>query len=101
MDGTEDPYRDASLPPSLRFLKWLVIALMVVMIAGVITITALLVTRLQPAVSPLPASIDLPDDAFVTAVTAGPGWYAVVTQDSRILIYDATTGALRQTVTVD
>jgi hypothetical protein len=73
MDGTEDPYRDASLPPSLRFLKWLVIALMVVMIAGVITITTLLVTRLQPAVSP----------------------------DSRILIYDATTGALRQTVTVD
>jgi hypothetical protein len=101
MDGTDDPLRDAALPPGLRFLKWLVITLMVVMIGGVITIVALLVTRMQPALSPLPAAIDLPDDAFPTAVTAGPGWYLVVTSDGRILIFDAATGALRQTVAVE
>ncbi len=101
MDGTDDPLRDAALPPGLRFLKWLVITLMIVMIAGVITIVALLVTRLRPAPSPLPAAISLPADAFPTAVTAGPGWYAVVTSDGRILIFDAATGALRQTVRVE
>ncbi len=89
------------LPPGLRFLKWLVIVLAISMIAGVITIVALLVTRLQGgAVLPLPESIALPDGARAQAVTAGADWFAVVTTDNRILIFDRLTGSLRQEVVI-
>jgi hypothetical protein len=71
------------------------------MIAGVIAIVALLVTRLQGGGAlPLPESITLPDGAKAQAVTAGDDWYAVVTMDNRILIFDRLTGELRQEVTV-
>jgi hypothetical protein len=88
------------LPPGLRFLKWLVIVLAISMIAGVITIVALLVTRLQGGALPLPEAITLPDGAKAQAVTAGDDWYAVVTTDNRILIFDRLTGDLRQEVTI-
>lgn len=88
------------LPPGLRFLKTLVIALAITMIAGVITIVALLVTRLNGAALPLPETITLPDGAKAQAVTAGNGWYAVVTTDNRILIFDRLTSTLQQEVTI-
>jgi Family of unknown function (DUF6476) len=97
----EEASADQQLPPSLRFLKGLVIILMIVMIAGVITIVALLVTRMSQGTPPLPESISLPEGAKAQAVTAGDGWYAVVTTDNRILIFDGLTGTLRQEVTVD
>jgi hypothetical protein len=87
------------LPPGLRFLKALVIALAVTMILGVITIVALLVTRLN-APPPLPDRITLPEGVKAEAVTVGREWYGVVTTDDRILIFDRLTGALRQTVSI-
>ena len=89
------------LPPGLRFLKTLVIVLTLSMIAGVITIVALLVTRLQGGGAlPMPQTITLPDGARAQAVTAGSDWYAVVTTDNRILIFDRLTGRLRQEVAI-
>lgn len=91
------------LPPSLRFLKGLVIVLTLTMIIGVITVVALIVTRMPqsfgaaPALPPLPATLTLPDGSTPQAVTFGAGWTAVVTQDNRILIY-STDGKLRQDV---
>lgn len=72
------------------------------MIAGLLTMIALFVTRLPggDALSPLPASITLPDGTRAEAFTRGRGWIGVVTGDDRLLIYDAATGALRQSVTV-
>jgi hypothetical protein len=89
------------LPPGLRFLKGLVIVLAISMIAGVITIVALLVTRLNGGGPlPLPETIALPDGAQAQAVTAGDDWYAVVTTDNRILIFDRLTGDLRQELAI-
>jgi hypothetical protein len=99
-DGMDEASTDGQLPPGLRFLKGLVIVLMIVMIVGVITIVALLVTRMSSTAIPLPETITLPDGATAQAVTAGDGWYAVVTTDNRILIFDRLTGALRQEITV-
>ncbi|WP_415233361.1 DUF6476 family protein [Pseudorhodobacter sp.] len=101
------------LPPSLRFLKGLVIVLTLTMIIGVITVVAVIVTRMPqsfgeqpgPAAADLPASFDLPaslalpDGAVAQAVTFGKGWIAVVTNDNRILIFSAT-GELRQEVSL-
>jgi len=71
------------------------------MILGVLAIVVLLVIRLQaPAPPALPASITLPDGATATAFTQGDGWFAVVTADDRILIFDRVGGTLLQTVDI-
>jgi hypothetical protein len=91
------------LPPDLRFLKRLVTVLAGTMIAGLITIIALLVMRFPqaPGARPaLPERISLPAGAKAEAVTAGRGWVAVVTEAGEILIFDAATGALTQTVSI-
>ena len=102
-DGMDDeaPLSDEDAR-TVRFLKMLVTGLAVTMIAGVLAIVVLLVTRLQrPALLPaLPAGITLPEGAEATAFTQGAGWYAVVTADDRILIFDRATGRLAQTVEI-
>ena len=71
------------------------------MIVGVITVVAVLVTRLQQvAPAPgLPASVTLPKGAQAQAVTMGTGWIAVVTTDDHILIF-GNDGTLRQDVEI-
>jgi len=90
-DIPETDEATGTLPPSLRFLKWLVIVLTLTMIIGVITVVALLVTRMPTAFSApgpsLPEGFALPEGARVEAVTFGQDWVAVVTTDQRILIF--------------
>ncbi len=90
-------------PPNLRFLRLLVTTLTAIMIVGVVTVVWLLVIRLNadPAPLALPDEVTLPDGITATAFTIGSDWFAVVTEDDRILIYDQATGALRQTVILD
>lgn len=82
-------------------LKWLVIVLMLVMIGGVITVTALLVTRMPqamnaaPAAPTLPEQLRLPEGTNAAAVTFGKGWIIVVTEDDRILTF-TSDGQLQQ-----
>lgn len=74
--------------------------LLVVMIAAAVTMTGLIWHGYSNARAPLPERIALPDGTTATAFTQGPDWYAVVTADDRILIFDRATGTLRQTITV-
>jgi hypothetical protein len=92
---------NGSLPPQLIFLKRLVTALGVVMIAGFLVLIAALVIRLNADPLPLPDRISLPEGVTATAFTQGTDWFAVVTSDNRILIYDRTTSALRQEVAIE
>ena len=89
-------------PANLRFLRRLVTVLTVVMIVGVVIVIALLVIRLnsRPDMVPLPAQITLPEGTTATTFTRGPDWMAVTTDDDRILILDAETGALLQEVQI-
>jgi Flp pilus assembly protein protease CpaA len=104
-DSTDapDPAQDLALPPSLRFLKWLVILLTLTMIGGVITVVGLLVTRMPQAFSAagpgLPEGFNLPAGSEAEAVTFGTNWIAVVTTDQRILVF-TRDGRLRQEVTL-
>jgi len=70
------------------------------MIAGLLVLIALLVIRFPSANTPLPDTITLPDGANAQAFTVTPGWYAVVTTDDRILIYNRSDGQLRQKISV-
>lgn len=89
-------------PSNLRFLRILVTTLTAVMICGLVVIVGLLVIRFSSTPGPaLPESIALPDGVQAVAITAAQDWYAVVTDDNRILVFSRTTGALRQTVQID
>jgi hypothetical protein len=102
MDETPMP---EGLPPSLKLLRVLVVLLLLTMIAGFLVIVALFVIRLpgggDTGALALPQAIALPEGAQATAFTRGRDWVAVVTEDDRILIYDAATGALRQTLRIE
>ena len=107
---TDQPPQDAgdgALPPGLRFLKGLVILLTLTMIVGVITIVAVLVTRIPQtfgrAGTILPPSLTLPEGLTAGAVTLGWTWTAVVATDAagaeQILIF-GPDGRLRQQVPI-
>ncbi|MCR9147518.1 MAG: DUF6476 family protein [Rhodobacteraceae bacterium] len=99
---TENPEPQPVDPALVKYLRILVTTLTVTMIAGVVVIIGLLVTRFATDSSPaFPARITLPDGTTATAFTRGQGWYAVVTQADEILIFDGTTGSLRQTIEIN
>ena len=84
-------------PPEVRYLKRLVTTLTVVMIAGFLTIVALLVIRLGTAPAPaplpaLPANLALPQGARPAAVTLARDWVVVVTEAGEILLFDRAAG---------
>ncbi len=71
------------------------------MILGFVVLIGAFVIRLNASPVALPDSIDLPDGTRAMAFTQGSDWFAVVTDDDTILIYNRTDGALRQTITLD
>ena len=86
----------------MKYLRILVTVLTATMILGFIVIVVLFVIRFSDAFGPkLPDVITLPDGATPTAFTKGADWYAVVTSDDRILIFDLDSGELRQTLQVE
>jgi len=88
---------DIELPSGLRFLRQLVTILTMVMIVGVVLISALLVIRLnQPALA-IPEWITLPSGTVAVSYTQTQDWYAVVTDQNKILIFDLD-GQLTQEV---
>lgn len=87
-------------PANLKFLRHLVTVLTAVMIGGLVIVVALIVTRFYGSGPEMPTSITLPDGSEATAFTRGENWYAVVTKDNQILIYDDVTGQLKQTIEI-
>ena len=92
---------EPELPASLQFLRRLITVLTVVMIGGLVVVVALLVTRFYGDGPEMPDSITLPNGSEATAFTKGDGWYAVVTRDGQILIFDQDTGALKKRIAVE
>ncbi len=102
-DRRVDDMDTPELPANLAFLRRLVTVLTIIMIGGVVTVVGLLVIRLNanPVPLPLPDSVTLPDGTEATAFTIGSDWYAVVSAEDEILIFDQVTGTLRQTIAID
>lgn len=90
---------DFELPPGLRFLRQLVTVLTVVMIVGVVLIAALLVIRLNHPALAIPDQITLPAGTVAVSYTQTQDWFAVVTDENKILIFDLN-GQLTQEVDV-
>jgi len=97
----DDPASQPVDPGLVKYLRLLVTVLTGTMILGFIVIVVLFVTRFSEAFGPdLPDSITLPDGSDPVAFTKGGDWYAVVTDDDMILIFDAETGQRRQTIAI-
>ena len=90
---------DFELPPGLRFLRQLVTVLTVVMIVGVVLIAALLVIRLNQPTLAIPDQIILPAGTIAVSYTQTQDWFAVVTDENKILTFDLN-GQLTQEVDV-
>ena len=86
---------------TLKFLRRLVTVLTGTMIVGLLLIFGLLVIRFRDMGPQLPQSITLPSGATAEAFTQGKTWYAVVTEDGRILIYNRSSGNLTQEITLE
>ena len=71
------------------------------MIGGIITLVTLIFIRFQAAPVPLglPESITLHDGSTPLAFTKSKNWYAVVTSEEQILLYDLN-GVLFQTIDI-
>ncbi len=97
-----DESPDEGWHPNLNFLRILVTVLTATMIGGMVVLIVLFWTRFPSgSAAPLPDAITLPEGTEAQTVTYGPGWYLVVTQAGEALVYDSTTGDLRQRVTLD
>ena len=97
---TDSPEPQPVDPALVKYLRILVTVLTVTMIVGFLVIVVLFVTRFPGAFGPkLPDEITLPEGATATAFTRGDNWFAIVTEDDRILIYDLA-GTVLQEVTI-
>lgn len=101
MDELSEPDHGQDEPANLKFLRRLVTVLTAVMILGLVVLISLVVIRLQTPALSLPDALVLPQGETAQSYTQGRGWFAVVTDNNLILIYDAQTGDLRQTVTIE
>ncbi|MEL6170608.1 MAG: DUF6476 family protein [Pseudomonadota bacterium] len=99
---SETPNPQPVDPGLVKYLRLLVTALTSVMIIGFVVIVFLFVTKFSEAFGPkLPDQITLPDGTVPSAFTRGDGWYAVVTGENEILIFNDETGELRQTIQIN
>lgn len=101
----DNPEQDSEVklpePANLRFLRRLVTVLTATMIAGVLMIIALIVMRFNDVPPVLPETLVLPENAQAVSFTQGPDWFAVVTDQNQILVFDRVTGRLTQTVDIE
>ncbi|WP_424941715.1 DUF6476 family protein [Aliiroseovarius crassostreae] len=104
MDNTpqDDTAPDTTpIDGTVRFLKILVTTLTATTILGLIVLITVIVMRFQQEnVVPLPDELVLPAGVTATAVTRGPGWFAVVTEDERILILEPDGQTIRREVAI-
>ena len=94
-----EPFEPEKDVPHLAFLRRLVIVLSFTMIAGMVVLIALFVIRFQDSGIDVPKAITLPDGTRPVAFTQTRSWYAVVSADDQILIFNLK-GELVQTVPV-
>ncbi|WP_120502044.1 DUF6476 family protein [Roseovarius sp. EL26] len=99
---TDNPESQPVDPAMVKYLRLLVTILSATMIIGFIVITVLFVIRFSNiGTTELPETITLPNGSEAAAFTQGDGWYAVVTKDNQILIYNRVSGQLQQTIQIE
>lgn len=86
----------------MRYLKWLVTALSVTMIAGFIVLVTVVVMRFNQGAAPTtwPETLALPEGVRPQAVTRGPDFLVVVSEDGRVFVFSPDGQTLRQEIEI-
>ena len=95
----EQPTEPENKVPHLDYLRRLVTLLSATMIGGMIILIILFVIRFQQDILNAPPEITLPSGVTPIAFTQTRDWYAVVTQENKILLF-TPKGKLFQTVEI-
>ncbi|MDB3859959.1 DUF6476 family protein [Paracoccaceae bacterium] len=99
-DKTEDDkiilQNEIILPTSIKFLKLLVTVLAGVMIIGFVIIVCVFVISFRKSPTLIPATLELPRNVNPIAYTQTTNWYAIVTDDDEILIFDNTGNEIQK-----
>ena len=95
----EQPTEPENKVPHLDYLRRLVTLLSATMICGMVILIILFVIRFQQDKLSVPPEIRLPSGVTPIAYTQTRDWYAVVTQENKILLFTAK-GKLFQTVEI-
>ncbi len=95
----EQPTEPEKKVPHLDYLRRLVTLLSATMICGMVTLIILFVIRFQQDKLSVPPEITLPSGVTPIAYTQTHDWYAVVTQENKILLF-TPKGKLFQTVEI-
>ena len=82
------PQKEILVAPTIMFLKRLVTVLAGVMIIGFVIIVSLFILNFRTSKMPIPAKIELPSSVSPVAYTQTKNWYAIITDQDEILIYD-------------
>jgi len=82
------PQKEIVIGPTIKFLKLLVTVLAGVMIIGFVIIVSLFILNFRTSHIPIPATIELPSSASPVAYTQTKNWYAIITDQDEIFIYD-------------
>ena len=102
-DSMADAPKIHDEPANLRVLRYMVLAMTIIFIVGfaiIVTVVYLQFVKSRNGfASNFPEFIELPEGSELHAFTQGRDWYAVVTQDDKILIYDSD-GELMQSVDI-
>lgn len=99
----ETPIAEGDLPPHLKRLRLLVTILTLTMIAGVITISAVLVIRLNADTRPVliaPGDFALPEGVGLVGISVVHGRTVIVGDDGVIRVFDSESRALQQEVAI-
>lgn len=103
MAGPPDDDNRPERPPELAFLRTLVTVLTATMILGVITVSTLLVIRLNQDAPPVlvqPSAYPLPDGVEMLGYSLVDAHVVIVGNDGRIRVFAADTGNLVQEIVV-
>ncbi len=82
------PQKEILVAPTIKFLKLLVTVLAGVMIIGFVIIVSLFILNFRTSSIPMPAKIELPSSVSPVAYTQTKNWYAIITDQDEIFIYD-------------
>jgi len=101
-DMDEDTPLSAQDAALVRYLKWLVTALSVTMIAGFIVLVTVVVMRFNQGKGGLafPDSIALPDGVTAQSLTRGPDYLLVVGTQGRVFVFSPDGQDLRQEIEI-
>lgn len=106
LDAISDPSEDPVLPANLQWLRRLITVLTIIMIVGMVLIVSMLFVKMRALPAPTDFStitdqLTLPEGAQATSVTLNDDWIGVLTDQGQFLTYDRSSGALRDTITLN